>query len=193
MNSGLITGLIAGPNRLSKAILSRKQSIPGAEITQALDNLGITRVSLSQTVSRTSTTTPSDTGLETLTVYLLPNSRYRLTYRVAATFGSCGIKFGISFPTALYFDASYQTYDGNNYGLTAIVPDFVNLFGSSPFTFYDTGSADSFAGIDCTFDIVTGSTLTTFGNFSILVSQAVSSATPLVISKNSCVEVLKFP
>ena len=192
MNSGLITGLIAGPNRLSKAVLSRKQSIPGAEITQALANLGIARVSLSQTVSRTSTATPSNTGLETLTVSLLPNSRYRVTYRLTATFGNCGIKFGINFPSALYFDASYQTYDGNSYGLTAMFPDFVTTYGSSPVTFYDTGSADVSAGITATFDIVTGSTSTTFGDFSILVSQAVSSATPLVISKNSNVEVLKF-
>ena len=192
MNSGLIPGLIAGPNRLSKAVLSRKQAIPGAEITQALANIGIARASLSQTVSRTSTDTPSNTGLETLTVSLLPNSRYRLTYRLTATFGSCGMKFGINFPSALYFDASYQTYDSNNYGVTSIFPDFVTVFGTSPFTFYDTGSADGFAGITATFDIVTGSTSTTFGDFSILVSQAVSSATPLVISKNSNVEVLKF-
>jgi hypothetical protein len=192
MNSGLITGLIAGPNRLSKAVLSRKQSIPNAEITQALANIGIARVSLSQTVARTSTDTPSNTDLETLTVSLLPNSRYRVTYRLTATFASCGIKFGINFPSALYFDGSYTTYDNNNYGIDAIFADFVTTFGTSPFTFFDTGSADSFAGIIATFDIVTGSTSTTFGNFSILVSQAVSNATPLIISKNSNVEVLKF-
>ena len=192
MNSGLITGLIAGPNRLSKAVLSRKQAIAGAEITQALANVGIARVSLSQTVPRTSNDTPSNTGLETLTVSLQKNSRYRLTYRLTATFGTCGIKFGINFPSALYFDASYQTYDNNSFGLTFMFPDFVTTFGSSPYTFYDTGSADVFAGITATFDVITGSTSTTFGDFSILVSQAVSNATPLIISKNSCVEVLKY-
>ena len=192
MNSGLITGLIAGPNRLSKAVLSRKQAIPGAEITQALANLGIARVSLAQTVARTSTDTPSNTDLETLTVSLLPNSRYRVTYRLTATFVSCGIKFGINFPSALYFDASYTTYDQTAYGVSAIFPDFVTAFGTSPFTFWDSGSADGFAGITATFDIVTGSTPSTSGDFSILVSQAISNATPLIISKNSNVEVLKF-
>ena len=85
MNSGLITGLIAGPNRLSKAVLSRKQAIPGAEITQALANLGIARVSLSAPVTRTLTATLTNTGLSELTVSLLPSSRYRLTYRLFAS------------------------------------------------------------------------------------------------------------
>jgi len=192
MNSGLITGLIAGPNRLSKAVLSRKQAIPGAEITQALANLGIARVSLSAPVTRTSTTTLTNTGLSALDVDLLPSSRYRITYRLYFE-GVYGLKFGLTFPSTLsQFDAELRTNDANNYATFAIYADWPNQGAPSGDVAYDSSTSPGSCGLNFTCDITTGSTANTYGNLSLLAAQSVSNALATTISKNSCVEVLKF-
>ena len=195
MNSGLITGLIAGPNRLSKAVLSRKQAIPGAEITQALTNLGIARASLSAPVTRTSTTTLTNTGLEALTVSLLPSSRYRLTYRLFASSdptGAPGIKIGFSFPSSLTkFDASLVAATDSGGSSVEFYPDWgINAYGSGD-AIIEVAAA-SFGGLIFIADIQTGSTANTYGDFAVLLAQQVSNAGTTTMSQNSCVEVLKF-
>jgi len=192
MNSGLITGLIAGPHRLSKAVLSRKQSIPGAEITQALANVGIARVSLSAPVTRTSTTALSNTGLSSLDVDLLPSSRYRVTYRLYFE-GVNGLTFGLTFPSTLsQFDAELRSYDANTFNTFVIYADWPNQGGASGDLVYDSGTTPGSCGLNFTCDITTGSTANTYGNLSLLAAQSFSNATATTISKNTCVEVLKF-
>ena len=194
MNSGLITGLIAGPNRLSKAVLSRKQTIPGAEITQALTNLGIARAALGADVSRTNTTTMVSTSLDNLIVSLARSARYRLTYRLYIS-GASGARFGFTFPSSLTkFDGSLSTYDHDNgTGLFYAYPDWPSAFGVSGAVIYDTNfAASQTAGIVFTCDILTGSTANSFGDFSAIFSQSTPSATPTLMSQNSCVEVLKY-
>jgi hypothetical protein len=193
MNSGLITGLIAGPNRLSKAVLSRKQTIPGAEITQALANVGIARVSLSAPVTRTATTALTNTGLSALNVDLLPSSRYRVTYRVYSD-GDNGLTLGLTFPSALdRMDGQFLTYDQITYGVVQLYPDWPNNVGASGNLFYDsTASSPQLASIAIILDILTGSTANTYGTIGLIVAQSTPGASATTISKNSCVEVLKF-
>ena len=193
MNSGLIPGLIAGPNRLSKAVLSRKQAIPAAEITQALANIGIARASLSAPVTRTSTATLSNDDLEELNVSLLPSSRYRVTFRLYSE-GDNGLKIGLTFPSALLrMDGDFITYDNNSFGVFQIYPDWPNNAGAPGDTFYDSSAGSPMiASIILTLDILTGSTANTYGTIGVLASQSVSNATATSISQNSCVEVLKF-
>jgi len=195
MNSGLIPGLIAGPNRLSKAVLSRKQAIPNAEITQALANLGIARASLSAPVTRTSATgtTLTNTNLETLTVSLLPSSRYRLTYRLYFS-GLYGAQIGFTYPTSLpQMDASLQSWDAPQGAQFIGVPNWPTSNVPSGSPIYDSQS-DIVALAYMTFitDILTGSTANTFGDFAVLFAQSTSNATASTMSKNSCVEVLKY-
>jgi hypothetical protein len=195
MNSGLITGLIAGPNRLSKAVLSRKQAIPGAEITQALSNLGVSRVALGSDVTRTSATgtTLTPTGLTALTVTLAQSSRYRLTYRLYAS-GIAGFKIGFTFPSAL------PTFDGSALLTDNIAGTGLYIYKDWPVNGFPSGVAVQDAVADSgqnggqTFvaDILTGSTANTFGDFSVVFAQSASNATASTMSKNSCVEVLKF-
>lgn len=196
MNSGLITGLIAGPNRLSKAVLSRKQSIPGAEITQALANLGIARASLSAPVTRTSATgtTLTNTGLTALTVSLLPSSRYRLTYRLTAS-GLPGFKIGLNFPSALpSFDGVLAGYDFYNAaGFIYAIPDWPNRYGASGSTLIEAQSdASQYGGIEFIANILTGSTANTYGDVAVIFAQYIANILPTTMSQNSCVEVLKF-
>jgi len=194
MNSGLITGLIAGPNRLSKAVLSRKQAIPGAEITQALANLGVSRVALGSDVTRTSTTTLTNTGLSPLTVSLLPSSRYRLTYSLYSS-GSPGFKFGFTFPSALpTFDGQLFGYDYfNGSGFIYMMPDWPARWGASGTTIMEAqNDATQYGGLQFIADILTGSTTNTYGDFAVTFAQYVSNVNPTTISKNSCVEVLKY-
>jgi hypothetical protein len=194
MNSGLITGLIAGPNRLSKAVLSRKQSIPNAEITQALANIGIARAALGADVSRTNTTTMVSTSLDNLIVSLARSSRYRLTYRLFIS-GPSGAKFGFTFPSALpSFDGSLSAYDHENgTGYFYAYPNWPSNYGPSEFLIFDTnvGTPQS-AGIIFTADILTGSTANSFGDFSPIFAQSSASGNPTTMTQNSCVEVLKF-
>lgn len=195
MNSGLITGLIAGPNRLSKAVLSRKQSIPNAEITQALANLGIARASLSAPVTRTSATgtTLTNTGLEALTVSLLPSSLYRLTYRLYAI-GTPGFKLGVTFPSSLpQFDGSYISSTLDSGYNVALYADWANQgFGSGDSIVEGISSSPQTGGLILTADIATGSTANTYGNFAVVFAQSTSSATATTMTQNSSVEVLKF-
>lgn len=193
MNSGLIPGLIAGPNRLSKAVLSRKQSIPGAEITQALANLGIARVSLSAPVTRTSTATPSNTGLEALNVSLLPSSRYRVTYRLYTLGGNPGAKLAINYPSSLpEINATIIGYSFMSGFAGEVSKDFYAYY--PPGTIIIEGATDDpeEVNLNLTLDILTGSTANTYGTISPLFSQALSSATATSMSQCSCVEVLKF-
>jgi len=193
MNSGLITGLIAGPNRLSKAVLSRKQSIPNAEITQALANVGIARASLSAPVTRTSTTTLSNTGLSALTVSLLPSSRYRLTYRIYDNDGGGGMQFALTFPTSLpAFDAESLTWDQTNFAVSVMVPDWPTNSAASGVVIYDSSAGPLQASIRFTADITTGTTANTYGDITVLLAQSVSNAAASVFTQNCCVEVLKF-
>lgn len=194
MNSGLITGLIAGPNRLSKAILSRKQSIPSAEITQALANIGIVHIALGSDVTRTNTTTMVSTSLNNLIVSLSPSSRYRLTYRLYVS-GASGAKFAFTFPSPFAkFDASLSIYDNDTgTGHFFAYPDWDTNFAASASTIFDTNAAPSqSAGLVFTADILTGSTANTYGDFSPIFAQSTSSGTATTMSKNSCVEVLKY-
>ena len=193
MNSGLITGLIAGPNRLSKAVLSRKQSIPDAEITQALANLGIARFSLSAPVTRTSTTTLTDTGLSALTVSLLPSSRYRLTYRLFAS-GGAGFKIGFTWPSSLTQFDGYATFQDTIAGTGVyIYTDFPNNGSGSGDAIIDAiPDAGQNGGMIFTADITTGSTANTYGDFAVVFAQSTSNASASTMSQNSCVEVLKF-
>jgi hypothetical protein len=193
MNSGLITGLIAGPNRLSKAVLSRKQSIPNAEITQALANIGIARVSLSAPVTRTSTTALSNTGLSALNVDLLPSSRYRVTYRLYSD-GDNGLTLALTFPSALdRMDGQILSYDQLNFGVVQLYTDWPNNVGGPNALFYDSfTTSPQIASVALILDILTGSTANTYGTIGLLVAQSASGATATTISKNSCVEVLKF-
>ena len=193
MNSGLITGLIAGPNRLSKAVLSRKQSIPNAEITQALANIGIARVSLSAPVTRTSTTTMTNTGLEALTVNLLPSSRYRLTYRLYAI-GNPGFKIGVTFPSSLpQFDGAFNSYSTSSGYDVGVYADWANqAYGSGDAIVDGPSSSPQVGGLVFTADITTGSTANTYGDFAVVFGQSTSSAAETTMRQNSCVEVLKF-
>lgn len=195
MNSGLITGLIAGPNRLSKAVLSRKQAIPGAEITQALANLGIARVSLSAPVTRTSATgtTLTNTGLTALTVSLLPSSRYRLTYRLFAI-GANGFQLGFTWPSSLTQFDGYATFQDSIAGLaTYIYYDFAaNGVGSGDAIINAIADPSQNGGLIFIADIATGSTANTYGDFAVVFAQSTSNATASTMSQNSCVEVLKF-
>jgi len=197
MNSGLITGLIAGPNRLSKAVLSRKQAIPGAEITQALANLGIARASLSAPVTRTSTVTRTNDGLSALNVNLLPSSRYRVTYRIYSE-GIKGMKVALSFPSSLTrMDGELRSYDFITFKDLSIYPDWPNNLAASGDVFYDSLGGEpsgetAFGSVVVILDIATGSTVNTYGTISLLIAQSVSNALTTTISQNTCVEVLKF-
>jgi hypothetical protein len=197
MNSGLITGLIAGPNRLSKAVLSRKQSIPNAEITQALANLGIARASLSAPVTRTSTATRTNDGLSALNVNLLPSSRYRVTYRIYSE-GIKGMKVALSFPSSLTrMDGEIRSYDLVTYSVSSIYPDWPNNGGASEDVIYDSLAGEpsgetAIGSVVVILDIATGSTVNTYGTISLLIAQSVSNALTTTISQNTCVEVLKF-
>ena len=176
----------------SRALLTESQTIPAADITQALANIGIARASLSAPVTRTSTTTLSNTGLSALTVDLLPSSRYRITYRLYFE-GTFGLKFGLTFPSALsQFDAELRTNDANNYNTFAIYADWPNQGGASGDVAYDSGTSPGSCGLNFTCDITTGSTANTYGNLSLLAAQSVSNALATNISQTSCVEVLKF-
>jgi hypothetical protein len=176
----------------SRALLTESQTIPAADITQALANIGIARASLSAPVTRTSTTTLSNDGLSALTVDLLPSSRYRVTYRLYFE-GNSGLTFGLTFPSALtQFDAELRTYDANNIGVSAIYADWPNQGGASGDVVYDSQTFPGSCGINFTCDITTGSTANTYGNISLLAAQSSSSAFATTITRNACVEVLKF-
>jgi hypothetical protein len=176
----------------SRALLTESQTIPAADITQALANVGIARVSLSAQVTRTSTTTLTNTGLSALNVDLLPSSRYRITYRLYFE-GVNGLTFGLTFPSALtQFDAELRTNDANGFNTFAIYADWPNQGGASGDLAYDSGTAPGSCGLNFTCDITTGSTANTYGTIGLLAAQSSSGASATTISKNSCVEVLKF-
>jgi len=177
----------------SRALLTESQTIPAADITQALANIGIARVSLSAAVTRTSTTTLSNTGLSALDVDLLPSSRYRVTYRVYSS-GNNGLTLGLTFPSALnQMDGQILSYDNFTYGAVQLYPDWANNVGPSGNLFYDSSTASpQVASVAIILDILTGSTANTYGTIKLLVAQSASGASATTISKNSCVEVLKF-
>lgn len=178
----------------SRALLTESQTIPAADITQALTNVGVSRVALGSDVTRTSTTTMTNTGLTALTVALAQSSRYRLTYRLYAS-GNSGAKFGFTFPSSLTsFDASLTTYDHENgTPFFFAYPNWPINFGGSGNLIYDSGTGPSqSAGIVFTCDILTGSTANTYGDFAVIFSQSTSNASTSTMSKNSCVEVLKY-
>ena len=177
----------------SRALLTEAQTISAAEITQALANQGIARVSLSASVSRTSTTTLTNTGLTALTVSLLPSSRYRLTYRLFAS-GVAGFKLGFTFPSSLTQFDGYATLV-DVIGLTAvyIYSDWpANGFGSGDAVIEAIADFGQTGGVQFIADITTGSTANTYGDFAVIFAQSTSNATASTMSQNSCVEVLKF-
>ena len=179
----------------SRALLTESQTIPAADITQALSNIGVSRVALGSDVTRTSATgtTLTPTGLTALTVTLAQSSRYRLTYRLYAS-GANGFKIGFTFPSALpTFDASVLYTD--SIGGTGII-----IYKNWPANGIASGAAVQDAIADAsqngghTFiaDILTGSTANTFGDFAVVFAQSASGATASTMSKNSSVEVLKY-
>ena len=177
----------------SRALLTESQTIPAADITQALANVGIARASLSATVTRTSTTTLSNTGLSALTVSLLPSSRYRLTYRIYDIDGGGGMKFALTFPTSLpAFDAESLTWDQTNFAVNVMVPDWPTNSGASGVVIYDSSAGPLQASVRFTADITTGSTVNTYGDITVLLAQSASNAAASVFTQNCCVEVLKF-
>jgi len=178
----------------SRALLTESQTIPAADITQALANVGVSRVALGSDVTRTSTTTLTNTGLTALTVTLAQSSRYRLTYRLYAS-GPNGLKIGLTFPSALpTFDGHLDYYDDlNGSGAIYIYPDWASRWGASGVTIFEAESYGSQSGgIQFVADILTGSTANTYGDFAITFAQYVSDASASTMSKNSCVEVLKY-
>ena len=181
----------------SRALLTESQTIPAADITQALANIGVSRVALGSDVTRTSATgtTLTNTGLTALTVSLLPSSRYRLTYRLYASSdpgGAPGIKIGFSFPSSLTkFDANNIAQTDSGGSLIEFYPDWgINAYGSGD-PVLDAVAAST-GGMIFTADIQTGSTANTYGDFAVLLAQQVSSIGTTTMSKNSSVEVLKY-
>ena len=181
----------------SRALLTESQTIPAADIAQALANIGIARASLSAPVTRTSATgtTLTNTGLTALTVSLLPSSRYRLTYRLYASSdigGAPGIKIGFSFPSSLTkFDASNIAATDSGGQIIEFYPDWgINAYGSGD-PILEVVAANT-GGMIFTADIQTGSTANTYGDFAVLLAQQISSIGTTTMSQNSCVEVLKF-
>ena len=179
----------------SRALLTEAQTISAAEITQALANQGITRVSLSAPVTRTSATgtTLTNTGLTALTVSLLPSSRYRLTYRLFAS-GMPGFRLGFTFPSSLaQFDGIAIFTDivgGTGFYIYADWPN--NGFGNGDPIQEAIADPTQNGGLQFTADITTGSTANTYGDFAVIFAQQASNATASTMSQNSCVEVLKF-
>ena len=179
----------------SRALLTEAQTISAAELTQVLANQGIARVSLSAPVTRTSTTTLTNTGLSALTVSLAASTRYRLTYRLYAISdpgGAPGIKIGFSFPSSLTkFDASLVTATDSGGSSVEFYPDWgINAYGSGD-AIIDAAAA-SLGGLIFIADIQTGSTANTYGDFAVLLAQQISKSGTTTMSQNSCVEVLKF-
>jgi len=181
----------------SRALLTESQTIPAADITQALANVGIARASLSAPVTRTSTVTRTNDGLSALNVNLLPSSRYRVTYRIYSE-GIKGMKVALSFPSSLTrMDGELRSYDFVTYSQSSIYPDWPNNVGASEDVIYDSlagePSGESAIGsVVVILDIATGSTVNTHGTISLLIAQSVSNALTTTISQNTCVEVLKF-
>jgi len=180
----------------SRALLTESQTIPAADITQALANIGVSRVALGSDVTRTSATgtTLTNTGLTALTVTLAQSSRYRLTYRLYAS-GTPGFKFGFTFPSALpTFDGQLYGYDYYNAaGIIYMIPDWPARWGASGSAVIEAqNDALQYGGIQFIADIATGSTANTYGDFAVIFAQYSSSATATTMSKNSCVEVLKY-
>jgi len=176
----------------SRALLTESQTIPAADITQALANIGVSRVALGSDVTRTSTTTLTNTGLTALTVTLAQSSRYRLTYRLYAT-ADYGFKIGYTFPSALpTFDGSIMVSDSSGTSAFEIYKDWPFSYASGDAvqqTIVDPGLT---GGQTFVADILTGSTANTFGDFAVVFAQSSSNATASTMSKNSCVEVLKY-
>lgn len=181
----------------SRALLTEAQTISAAEITQALANIGIARASLSAPVTRTSTATLSNDGLEALNVSLLPSSRYRLTYRIYSE-GIKGIIVALTFPSSLVrMDGETRSYDFVVNHTGAIYPDWPNNGGASGDVVYDSLAGNpsgetAIGSVILTLDIQTGSTVNTYGTIGLQVAQSVSNAVTTTVSQNSCVEVLKF-
>ena len=177
----------------SRALLTEAQTISAAEITQVLANQGIARASLSAPVTRTSTTTLTNTGLSALTVSLLPSSRYRLTYRLFAI-GENGFQLGFTWPSSLTQFDGYATFQDAVAGLaTYIYYDFpANGAGSGDAIINAIADPSQNGGLIFIADITTGSTANTYGDFAVVFAQSTSNATASTMSQNSCVEVLKF-
>ena len=178
----------------SRALLTESQTIPAADITQALSNIGVTRVALGSNVPRTSTTTMTNTDLTALTITLAQSTRYRITYRLYAS-GPGGFKIGLTYPSALpTFDGHldyYDSYNGSSY--IYIYPDWPGKHGASGTSIIEAqNDATQFGGLQFIADILTGSTANTYGDFAVIFSQYASNATSSTMSKNSSVEVLKY-
>jgi hypothetical protein len=180
----------------SRALLTESQTIPSADITQVLANIGVTRVALGSNVTRTSATgtTLTPTGLTALAVTLAQSSRYRLTYRLYVS-GANGFKIALTFPSALpTFDGQLVGYDSYNAaGFIYNIPDWPGRWGASGVTIMEApNDASQYGGLQFIADILTGSTANTYGDFAITFAQYVSGATASTMTKNSCVEVLKY-
>ena len=177
----------------SRALLTESQTIPAADITQALANIGIARVSLSAPVTRVSSATLTNNNLSALTVSLLPSSRYRLHYRLYA-FGNAGYQIGFNFPASLpQFDAIAEFSDNINAVQVLIFSDWPTGYGGSGDPVVDVGATTgATGGLEFTADIKTGSTAGTYGDFEVLFAQSVSGVNVSTMSQNSSVEVLKF-
>jgi hypothetical protein len=101
MNSGLIPGLIAGPNRLSKAVLSRKQSIPDAEVVQALKNLDINATP--GIITTLPSTTSTLAALETAQTFTSDNVFSSTTASTTTSSGAVKIGGGLGVIGAGFF------------------------------------------------------------------------------------------
>ena len=177
----------------SRALLTEAQTISAAEVTQALANQGIARASLSAPVTRTSTATLTNTGLEALNVSLLPSSRYRVTYRLYTLGGTPGAKLAIDYPSSLpEINATSLGSSSTSGFLGEIIKDFSTYYPSGAVIIEAFGDDPEEVNLNLTLDILTGSTANTYGTISPLFAQKNSSATATSMSQCSCVEVLKF-
>lgn len=193
MNSGLIPGLLAGPNRLSKAVLSRPQKISEAEANQAFTNLNRQIQFLKNNVVRTSSTTLTATDLERLAVKLQPSSQYRLIYRIFAV-GDAGVKIGFQFPSSLPFFSGEATFQAENEtdAIVEMSAVWANRYANG-YAIIDSGIDDNQTGtLLFTADIYTGSTANTYGDFEALAAQSTSDPESTNILQTSSLETIKY-
>jgi hypothetical protein len=101
------------------------------------------------------------------------------------------MKLGFTFPASLSkFDASATTVTGGAVTNEIYTDWGTNAYGSGDAIIDVAGAANG--GMIFIADIQTGSTANTYGDFAVVLAQYVSVSATVTMSKNSCVEVLKF-
>jgi hypothetical protein len=103
------------------------------------------------------------------------------------------MKIGFTFPSSLtQFDGNLNfTNNSGNTGSYIFPAWDIYGFGSGD-AVMDDSDTDQRGGLLFIADITTGSTANTYGDFAVIFAQSTSNANPTTMSRNSCVEVLKF-